>query len=982
MLGSGLWVPTPYVAFLGQLLAPWAVPARVSHMARPHLRHLTANRSTVNSFCPTGQGGGIDPSCGADGSSGSDASGKIPMHDIKVPKSGKLTIDQAHDAMKQMGYKQIGSFDKGEYETPDGKVVKLSVKQIKDAVMTGARNYQEAAPRESVSDVVKKISTEADAAGRDVFKKADEKRARESALRRASIDKQYEDKKVAIKAKYEAKAATSLKAQRLARQKAFREAKGVGNCEYLVANLSVGKVRRETMGGRKYLVAPLTLIVPGVLNGSRGPLFYPEDEVAKNFDAWNNVPITVGHPKTEGRHVSARDPEVLDKQGIGVVLKANVRGRLRAEGWFDAERTRQVDKRIYEALVKNKPIELSTGLFTENEPAPSGANHKGKSYSFIARNYKPDHLAVLPDQVGACSIRDGCGVNVNQGGGYHAGHEGHASHEAGGESSGTAGVEESVRKAVAGGNPKIAKQKLRDYLKGKTSGEMRKAALYLRDKANSSPGARGRIYLQSLAKVAMDKSVEASAREQNKSQRTSNKRGIGACSIRDGCGVNVNAFCPNGEGGGVDPSCGKGGEGGESGSGERTDIDSLRSMLGKNEYGNLSGTKELGSISVTAYRVGGKDKFGRGTFYSGDRAGAEAYVSLHPGEEVQEYQLRLKNVLLAGHQNDVSKLFFKKTYGEVIDALSVRAKSEVVGGQKFDVKVAKEAKKRGYDAIVYLRPAPPATSEVAVFNQQNKDQRTSNKQGESDMAKTKQKLSEEKREEMIVNLLSCNDCGYDEDDREVLENFSDEKLQKVANYHSAAKKNFKTAKEQEAVVNSLRETLGDGAEELTLNAMPAFIKEKIAAKEGKEGEETPCAEDDQECMDKMEANKKKAATKNQKPMTEDEWKKSAPASVLEDLKFAANERAKQKKTLIDRLTRNVEDDEAKTKLTSRLESKGIEELTDLLALAPEAKAAEGGGANYGGLAAPVGNVDFSKGDRGEGLGIPVLNFEDNRRKTA
>jgi hypothetical protein len=31
----------------------------------------------------------------------------------------------------------------------------------------------------------------------------------------------------------------------------------------------------------------------------------------------------------------------------------------------------------------------------------------------VARNYRPDHLAVLPDQRGACSLTDGCGVMVN-----------------------------------------------------------------------------------------------------------------------------------------------------------------------------------------------------------------------------------------------------------------------------------------------------------------------------------------------------------------------------------------------------------------------------------------------------------------------------------------------------------------------------------------------------------------------------------------
>jgi len=52
--------------------------------------------------------------------------------------------------MKQMGYTQPEGWAKSKtprgekYKAPDGRTVELSYKQIKDTVMTGARNYQEA----------------------------------------------------------------------------------------------------------------------------------------------------------------------------------------------------------------------------------------------------------------------------------------------------------------------------------------------------------------------------------------------------------------------------------------------------------------------------------------------------------------------------------------------------------------------------------------------------------------------------------------------------------------------------------------------------------------------------------------------------------------------------------------------------------------------------------------------------------------------
>lgn len=185
--------------------------------------------------------------------------------------------------------------------------------------------------------------------------------------------------------------------------------------EHVTVTVNRSKVRRVTRNGRTYLVAPMTLLVPGVLNGSEGPLYYPQEEIAAHPGQWNDVPIVVYHPTdpTTNSPVSGRDPAVLDRVKVGRVYGDRVtkNGRRRAEGWFDEERTRAVDPRVWRALVEGTPLELSTGLFTRNEP--TGGTHNGKGYTAVARDYRPDHLAVLPDQVGACSIRDGCGVLVN-----------------------------------------------------------------------------------------------------------------------------------------------------------------------------------------------------------------------------------------------------------------------------------------------------------------------------------------------------------------------------------------------------------------------------------------------------------------------------------------------------------------------------------------------------------------------------------------
>lgn len=175
-----------------------------------------------------------------------------------------------------------------------------------------------------------------------------------------------------------------------------------------------GGVRVETINGREHLIAPMTTIVEGVLNGSKGALYYPPDQIKRSVKSWDGMPLVVYHPMSaNGDHVSANSPGILDKQGVGFLRNSKWNGKLQHEGCFDVEKVKAVDNRVYEALMNGEQMELSTGLFTTNEPALPGSNFNGKGYEWVAKKYVPDHMAILPDQVGACSLRDGCGLLVN-----------------------------------------------------------------------------------------------------------------------------------------------------------------------------------------------------------------------------------------------------------------------------------------------------------------------------------------------------------------------------------------------------------------------------------------------------------------------------------------------------------------------------------------------------------------------------------------
>ena len=162
--------------------------------------------------------------------------------------------------------------------------------------------------------------------------------------------------------------------------------------------------RADRMEDRDWTVVPMVMLVEGVHNGSCGALYYPKEELEKTPQSWNHKPVVVYHPVGD----SACTPDVLTNRKIGVIMNTKWEdGKLKAEAWLDMERTKKIDNRVAEALEKGTTLELSTGLFTDTE-GPAG-DWNNETYDAIARNYRPDHLAVLPDMTGACSMVDGAG---------------------------------------------------------------------------------------------------------------------------------------------------------------------------------------------------------------------------------------------------------------------------------------------------------------------------------------------------------------------------------------------------------------------------------------------------------------------------------------------------------------------------------------------------------------------------------------------
>jgi len=168
-----------------------------------------------------------------------------------------------------------------------------------------------------------------------------------------------------------------------------------------------------THQGKKHLVVPVTMIVEGVLNGSQGPLLHLAEDFGKIPESWNGMPVVIQHPEQNGKSISANSPGVIDASMVGRIYNSTiVENMLKAEAWLEVDKLTVVSNETLANVNSGISIEVSVGVYTENEKISGVWN--GVKYNAIARNHRPDHLALLPGGVGACSLKDGCGIHANQ----------------------------------------------------------------------------------------------------------------------------------------------------------------------------------------------------------------------------------------------------------------------------------------------------------------------------------------------------------------------------------------------------------------------------------------------------------------------------------------------------------------------------------------------------------------------------------------
>jgi hypothetical protein len=179
--------------------------------------------------------------------------------------------------------------------------------------------------------------------------------------------------------------------------------------------LNSSDIRREELDGTEYVVAPTTLLKPMYLNvpgnWSVNEAYLPQQEAKASIPSWNGTPLTLNHPTQNGAGTTANSPEMHQKSVLGRVFNAEwENGEVVGEAWFNVPKIREMGgmaENALERVLNGGGVEVSTGYRASK--LPSG-EYDGETHTAVQGNLKPDHLAVLPNKQGKCSIASGCGV--------------------------------------------------------------------------------------------------------------------------------------------------------------------------------------------------------------------------------------------------------------------------------------------------------------------------------------------------------------------------------------------------------------------------------------------------------------------------------------------------------------------------------------------------------------------------------------------
>lgn len=183
----------------------------------------------------------------------------------------------------------------------------------------------------------------------------------------------------------------------------------------LITKVNSASIKKEVIDGEDhYRIPSATLPDNHVLNSG----LYLAEEIDASYKSLEGTAAPLGHPKIGGQFVPATNGQAINKHWVGAWNERVRRegGRVLLDKVVNIRVANQTDKgrELIQAIEKQAPIHTSTGLMLEMEVANGESN--GKPYTWIARNMRFDHDAILLDEPGAATPAEGVGMFVNAAG--------------------------------------------------------------------------------------------------------------------------------------------------------------------------------------------------------------------------------------------------------------------------------------------------------------------------------------------------------------------------------------------------------------------------------------------------------------------------------------------------------------------------------------------------------------------------------------
>lgn len=175
---------------------------------------------------------------------------------------------------------------------------------------------------------------------------------------------------------------------------------------------------------REYIEVPAIILGEQVIHGTGGYEFGAElvtyNALVTSVEQWNDRPVVIYH--TEG---SATEIENLEQEKVGFIHSAEIIGyddnptnvRIKCMLRLDVALllTHDDGQAIIDKFDSGLIMEMSTGYYLKQLIFQEG-NFRGRDFLAMQADIIPNHLALLPNAVGAYSVDDGGGANrTNQG---------------------------------------------------------------------------------------------------------------------------------------------------------------------------------------------------------------------------------------------------------------------------------------------------------------------------------------------------------------------------------------------------------------------------------------------------------------------------------------------------------------------------------------------------------------------------------------